>query len=119
MGTVAIANDLNKIHAPLPVKAKQWYSTTVMYILRNERYIGDSLYQKKYTTNTLPFTMKYNNGEKSQYYVTDTHEPIVSKEQFEAAKQIIEQRKLSPDAKKQQENNMRSMWYDIQAEDSR
>jgi len=100
MGTVAIANELNKIHAPLPVKAKQWYSTTVMYILRNERYIGDSLYQKKYTTDTLPFTMKYNNGEKPQYYVADTHEPIVSKEQFEAAKQIIEQRKLPPDAKK-------------------
>ena len=47
------------------------------YILKNEKYIGDALLQKKYTTDTLPFTKKINRGERPQYYVEESHEPII------------------------------------------
>ena len=36
------------------------------YILNNERYMGDCLLQKSYTTESLPFTKKRNRGEKAQ-----------------------------------------------------
>lgn len=99
MGTEAIANELNKIHAPLPMYAVKWYHTTVKYILENERYIGDSLYQKSFATDTLPISQLPNNGEKPQYYVEKTHEPIISREDFQAVQNIILQRSIPPEAK--------------------
>lgn len=47
---------------------KTWHLFTIDYILNNERYMGDCLLQKSYTTESLPFTKKRNRGEKAQYY---------------------------------------------------
>lgn len=38
---------------------------TVKYILGNEKYTGDSLFHKWYTTDTLPFKCVKNNGERT------------------------------------------------------
>lgn len=61
---------------------KKWSRTGVNYVLTNEKYIGDSLYQKKYGLPTVPFTKKYNKGEMDQYYATATHEGIIDPETF-------------------------------------
>ncbi len=61
---------------------EEWNRGKVTYILRNERYIGDMLLQKFYTTDTLPFRMLPNNGVKEQYYVSQTHTPIIDRETF-------------------------------------
>ena len=58
------------------------YPVTVEYILSNEKYIGDSLLQKKYTTDEMPFTLKINRGERQQYYIKNTHEAIIDKDAF-------------------------------------
>lgn len=42
------------------------------HILNNERYMGDALLQKNYTTETLPFRKRRNRGEKPQYYVENS-----------------------------------------------
>ncbi len=62
---------------------KTWRESAVHYILTNERYIGDSLWQKSYTTNTFPTTRCKNNGEREKYYAEGTHPPIIAKETFE------------------------------------
>ncbi len=67
---------------------REWKNGTVDYILNNERYIGDALLQKKYTTENFPFRRRRNNGEKAMYYVSNSHPPIISKEQFEAVKSL-------------------------------
>ena len=59
-------------------------------MLRNERYIGDCLYQKTYSD--FCFKRHLNHGEQDQFYVTDHHEPIVSRELFEMAGQMLLQR---------------------------
>ena len=41
---------------------KTWRESAVHYILTNERYIGDSLWQKSYTTDTFPVTRCKNKG---------------------------------------------------------
>lgn len=65
----------------------------IRYILSNERYIGDSLYQKTFTTSALPFRKISNTDEKEKFLLTDTHASIISREQFEKAQKTIESRK--------------------------
>ncbi len=62
----------------------------VRYILTNERYIGDALLQKKYTTDTLPYRREINHGERDQYYVTDSHESIISRSDFYAVQSLMQ-----------------------------
>lgn len=62
-------------------KAK-WHTSTINKILRNEKYIGDALLQKTYTTDFLTKTRVKNNGTVPQYYVEDDHEAIIPKDVF-------------------------------------
>ena len=79
-----IAQILTEEGVPTKTGKTKWYASTVCYILTNERYMGDALLQKRYTTDTLPFKKKHNHGEKEQYYVENSNVPIVSKEIFQA-----------------------------------
>lgn len=67
--------------------AVQWNQTTIRYILMNEKYIGDTLCQKVFTT-VFPFNKKPNLGEQDQYYVKNTHPAIISREIFEKAQKL-------------------------------
>ena len=82
MGQVAITQELNRqgIH---PRDGKPWTVYQVRYILSNERYIGDSLFQKKYIADPLSHKSVRNHGERDQYYFRDTHEGIISRETFQ------------------------------------
>jgi len=62
----------------------KWWSSTVNKILKNEKYMGDALLQKTYTVDFLNKKRVKNNGIVQQYYVENSHEPIVSKEEFAA-----------------------------------
>ena len=64
----------------------KWNVRVVSKMLSNEKYIGDSLYQKKYRETTVPFTQHINYGQEEQYYATGTHEGIVDKEIFASRK---------------------------------
>ena len=61
MGQVAITQELNRqgIH---PRDGKPWTVYRVRYILSNERYIGDSLFQKKYIADPLSHKSVRNHG---------------------------------------------------------
>ena len=69
VGKQRIADALNNECVPKKHGEKKWNTTMITYILGNERYIGDALLQKKYTTDTLPFRLIPNKGERPQYYV--------------------------------------------------
>lgn len=88
LGKQRIANILNEEKVPLKYGNKKWYVTTIKYILSNERYIGDALLKKTYMTDTLPFKEIRNKGEKEQYYIENSHVPIISKETFNAAQRM-------------------------------
>ena len=79
-GKQAIANKLNEESVPRRHGIKTWYAFGIDYMLNNERYMGDALLQKKYTTDTLPFKKVKNRGERPKYYVENANLPIVSKE---------------------------------------
>ena len=71
----------------------KWYPSEIVYILKNERYMGDARLQKRYTSTTLPYRLLYNHGEKEQYYVENSNDAIVTREDFQAVQSLIEQRK--------------------------
>ena len=60
----------------------KWYTSTINKILRNEKYIGDALLQKTYTTDFLTKKRIKNNGTVPQYYVEGDHEAIIPKDIF-------------------------------------
>ena len=65
-----------------------YYITT----LKNERYIGDAVFQKNYVTESLPHLKRRNYGEKPKYYVTGTNPQIVEKSVFEAVQRFLKER---------------------------
>lgn len=67
----------------------KWGSTTISYILANERYAGNALLQKKFTTETFPPQRKRNHGEMPQYYVADSNPAIITAEMFLAAGELL------------------------------
>ena len=56
--------------------------SSIEHILRNEKYMGDVLLQKTYTVDFLTKKKKKNNGELTQYYITDNHPAIIPREDF-------------------------------------
>lgn len=88
VGKQRIADALNDEGVPKKHGEKKWNTTMITYILGNERYIGDALLQKKYTTDTLPFRLIPNKGERPQYYVENAGPAIISKDIYNAAQTL-------------------------------
>ncbi|WP_216395119.1 recombinase family protein [Arcanobacterium phocae] len=72
-----IAHTLTNEGIPTPRGKTKWSTTTIRSILTNEKYKGDALLQKTFTTDFLSKTTKTNEGEVPQYYVTGNHEAII------------------------------------------
>ncbi len=99
-GTSKIANELNCRNIPSK-KGGRWTSTTVRGMIGNEKYIGDALFQKTFSDSS--YNRRRNDGEKEQYLIHNHHEPIISREDFEAAQANIEQRGKEKGIEKQHE----------------
>ena len=69
-----------------------WDSSSVRYILTNEKYIGDSIWQKYFTTSTLPHRTVRNHGEVDSYHASQTHVPLVTEACFRSANALLEKR---------------------------
>lgn len=72
-------------------KAK-WRPETLKKILQNEKYIGDVLLQKTYTVDFLSKKRVKNNGIVPQYYVENSHEPIIPRDLFMQAQEEMVRR---------------------------
>lgn len=94
-GTAKIAKMLNSENIEKKGRSCHWTPGTVKKMLINEKYIGDELFQKKYTTDTLPFRQVVNKGERDQYYYSDRHKPIISRTDFDKVQKILAEHKKS------------------------
>ncbi len=59
-----------------------WQSSVIERMLKNEKYMGDALLQKTYTTDFMTKTRVKNEGIVPQYYVEGNHEAIIPKPIF-------------------------------------
>ena len=67
----------------------KWSSSTVVNLLRNERYCGDVLSRKTFTPNYLDHKAKKNRHDRNQYRQNDHHEAIVDREVYNAAQKML------------------------------
>ena len=93
MGIQSITELLNLEEVPRRGKNTKWHKSTIQYILTNEKYQGDALLQKQYTTETIPYRKVRNKGEQLQYYVENSHAPIIDRETFSAAQKLLKSRR--------------------------
>lgn len=89
----AIADHLTKCGIPTPRGKEKWSVSTITSILTNEKYKGDALLQKTYTTDFLTKKSRKNNGELPQYYIKDSHPAIIDPATFDLVQQEIERRR--------------------------
>ena len=61
-------------------------------MLSNEKYIGDSMWQKYYTPPVLPLRDRPNRGELPKYYCEGTQEAIISRKDFDAVQKLMKER---------------------------
>ena len=59
-----------------------WSPSGIEYILKNEKYAGDLILQKYYTVDFLTKKTALNTGQLPQYYVENSHRPIIPKEVY-------------------------------------
>ena len=60
--------------------------------MKNEKYKGDVLQGKTYTTDPISHRRVVNMGEENQYYIQEHHEPIISERMFNQAQEILQKR---------------------------
>lgn len=91
--TYAIARKLTEEGLETPAGKTKWYASTVKSILTNEKYKGDALLQKTYTSDFLTKKKKINMGEIPQYYVKNSHEAIIEPEVFDTVQKLMQKTK--------------------------
>lgn len=107
MSAQAIANKLNLLSVPSPAEYKKqaglnysanlqvkkealWSAQAVIRILKNEVYTG-VLIQGKNTTPNYKVKQRIQRKPEEWSVIENAHEPIITKEMFETAKQILKQ----------------------------
>lgn len=92
VGCGVIARELEQMGCKTKRNNSTWADTTVMGILKNEKYIGDIRQGKTFTVDPISKRRLDNFGEEDQFYIHEHHEPIISKDEFECAQAIIRRR---------------------------
>lgn len=90
-GATLIKNELNNLGYKTK-KGNQWTQSTVIGIIKNEKYKGDILLGKTFTVDPISKRRLDNLGEEDQFYIKDHHEPIISEEMFDKAQEILNRR---------------------------
>lgn len=85
-GAYKIAKELNEreIH---PMLTNHWNVSVIQNMLKNERYVGDVLYQKTFADSN--YIRHMNHGERDQYLHQDHHDAIISRKQFDQVQKLI------------------------------
>lgn len=91
MGGGRIAKKLKAMNVAT-VHSGDWNGERVIAILKNEKYTGNALLQKKYVADHLTKKLVWNKGTLPMYFAEDTHPAIIDKETFEKTQAVMEQR---------------------------
>ena len=95
MQTGEILFSLRELQIPSPTGRDSWTHSTIHSILQNEKYRGDLLLQKYYVEDYLTKKRVRNAGRYPQYYVENAHAPLVPREIWTLAQEVLRSRKKS------------------------
>lgn len=88
-----IAKHLTTHKILTPAGKEIWQQSTVLSILKNEKYKGDAMLQKSFTVDFLTKEKKVIKGEIPQYYVENSHPAIITPEVFDLVQHEFNKRK--------------------------
>lgn len=94
IGTAEIAKRLRADNVPC-YRGGVWTPKRVLDLLKNEKYAGNALLQKKYVADHLSKTEKLNHGQLPKYYAEGTHPPIITPGESQQALALIERNRLA------------------------
>jgi len=77
---------------PSSTGKSEWSVSTLQYMLRNEKYIGDAILQKSYVVDFITKKSKKNNGEVPKYYITGSHAAIIERDIWNRVQEEIARR---------------------------
>lgn len=93
IGCYVIAQELEKLGYKTKRGNPKWAESTVMGILKNEKYKGDIRLGKTFTVDPISKRRLENFGEEDQFYIREPHKGIIDEELFESTQQIINRRR--------------------------
>lgn len=85
----AIADSLTEQGIRSPKGLERWKQGTIRGILKNEKYCGDVLYQKTFTTDYLTHKSVPNEDILPQYYWENNHPAIIKREQWKKVQELL------------------------------
>ena len=94
-GTCTIARELREAGIKTFMGNSSWSNTTILKILRNEKYCGDLCQKKTITPDFLTHEKKYNRGEEEMVFIKDHHTPIINRELWDEAQCILNKNRPS------------------------
>lgn len=95
-GSYVIARELYEARISSK-KGKNWSCTTIIQILKNEKYVGDLLQKKSYTPDFLTHVQKRNHGEEEKIFIANHHEAIIDRQTWNHAQAELQRRRPSED----------------------
>ena len=78
-GGSVIAKELENLGYKTKRGSPKWADSTVIGIIKNEKYKGDILLGKTFTVDPISKRRLYNFGEEDQFYIREHHEPLFRK----------------------------------------
>lgn len=88
-----------------------WYSSYISRVLNNPFYCGIILYRKEYVPDYLEQKKIRNWGEVEQIAVEGSHVPIVTKEEFERVRKMLDSKSFSVNNRGRRVNNIPQYCY--------
>ena len=85
MSEQQIADDLTAKGIKTKRGKTKWTAGVINRMLQNEKYTGDAIMKKTYNIDFLHKKRLKNNGNKTMYYIENSHPAIISKEIFKEA----------------------------------
>lgn len=83
-----IAKELNELGRKT-VNKRNWTASSVLTVLRNEKYVGDIEMQKTITKDFLTHRSTINKGEAPRYYVENHHVGIIDRSTWDKAQTML------------------------------
>lgn len=88
-GVTAIAHRLQTEGVPTMFGGK-WTARSIKIMLRNEKYAGNALLQKRYVVDHLTKTLSRNCGQLPMYFAEGTHDAVIDETTFQKVQSMLD-----------------------------
>ncbi len=92
-GQQDIAQELNALGVERGHGRNKWHHHTISYIQTNPAYTGNTVWNKSFRADTIPFPKVLNQGQRPKYNVEGSHQPIINQEDFQRVQGLLAARK--------------------------